>query len=320
MADESKVQVTLAPPVPPSAKDGMVDLWAHPHPLSLLADADPQLAANKRLVFDMWRSVVNAGHEELADSMLAEGYIQHSPVISTGREAFKKVFAGVERRKIPDVVSPPLITILAENDLVVMALREEMKGPDGRPFVTTHFNLFRIAGGRLAEHWHSVELPPGPATPPPEAGGPQRVTGRVGDAQLDLLRAADPTLAANKRLVFDAWRTVFEATHEDEAERFVAAAYVEHDPNHASGRKALTARLASFPDKSVESHVSQPVVAVVAQANLVVLVTARVHPHPARRGETYTTTGFDMFRMADGWIAEHWTGDALAGAPPPVYD
>jgi predicted SnoaL-like aldol condensation-catalyzing enzyme len=40
----------------------------------------------------------------------------------------------------------------------------------------------------------------------------------------------------------------------------------------------------------------------------VVLVTMREHSHPSRAGATYTTTWFDMFRMVEGRIVEHWDG------------
>src|SRR6478735_9159773 len=102
-----------------------VDVAAHPDALSALASPDPTLAANKRLVFDMWRSIVDAGHTEAADTMLAENYTQHSPVLRTGRKAFKEIFSVVPRRDIPALVEPPLVAIVAEGDLVVMSLREQ---------------------------------------------------------------------------------------------------------------------------------------------------------------------------------------------------
>ena len=51
---------SLAPP--PLVADGLgpIGVDGHPDPLSLLKDKDPSLAANKRLVFDMWRSIVRA--------------------------------------------------------------------------------------------------------------------------------------------------------------------------------------------------------------------------------------------------------------------
>ena len=174
------------------------DVVAHPDPLAALKSADPTLAANKRAVFDMWCSIVDAGHTEMADDLLTEGYVQHSPVLRTGRKAFKEIFSVVPRREIPELVEPPLVASIAEGNLVVMALLERMPARDGvDAYTTTHFNLFRIEGGRLAEHWHSVQTAPGQDVPLPEDGGPQPVKGVSGEAQLALLESADPRLASN---------------------------------------------------------------------------------------------------------------------------
>jgi len=311
--------VSLAPP-PPINVSGPAPVTGYPDPLSLLNDEDPTLAANKRLVFDMWRSVVNAGRTELADDMLQPDYIQHSPVLPTGREAFKAVFSAVPRTEIPKVVSPALVTIIGEGDLVVMALAEELAEPAGdAKYTSTHFNLFRVEGGRLAEHWHSVQAPPGLNVLPPEEGGPQPVTGAVGTAQTTLLQASDPVLAANKRLVFDAWREVIQAGKADKADRYFADNYTEHDPNLASGLAALKARVATQPSGPVADSISDPLVAMVAQGDLVVLVYGREHPHPSRAGKTYTTTFFEMFRIADNRIAERWNGAIKLGAAVPRY-
>lgn len=294
-----------------------VAVVAHPEPLAALASADPTLAANKRLVFDMWRSVVNAGRVEMADELLAEGYIQHSPVLRTGRKAFKEIFSVVPRREVPELVEPPLVASVGEGDLVVMALLERMPARDGSAaYTTTHFNVFRIADGRLAEHWHSVQTAPGPGVPLPEDGGPQPVTGVVGAAQLALLESADPRLAANKRLVFDAWREIVDAGHGDLVERYVATDFVEHNPQGASGPDGFRTTFAARAAGPVGASIRAPVVAVVAEGDLVALVTMREHPHPSRAARTYTTTWFDLFRIVNGRLAEHW--DATAGMDAPT--
>ena len=292
------------------------DVVAHPDPLAALKSVDPTLAANKRAVFDMWRSIVDAGHTEVADDLLTEGYVQHSPVLRTGRKAFKEIFSVVPRREIPELVEPPLVASVAEGNLVVMALLERMPAHDGvDAYTTTHFNLFRIEGGRLAEHWHSVQTAPGPDVPLPEDGGPQPVKGSSGEAQLALLESADSRLAGNKRLVFDMWREVIDAGHEELADRYVDASFVEHNPNGASGLEGFKAYFSSRPDAPVERSIRAPVVAIVAEGDLVALVTMQEHPHPSRAGHTYTTTWFDMFRVADGRLVEHWDAAAKTGAP-----
>ena len=51
---------------------------------SLLASDDPQLAANKKLVWDMWRNFLQANNVDAADTYLAEEYHQHNPNAETG--------------------------------------------------------------------------------------------------------------------------------------------------------------------------------------------------------------------------------------------
>jgi predicted SnoaL-like aldol condensation-catalyzing enzyme len=299
---------------PPSARAGdkAAEVVAHPNPLAALASADPMLAANKRLVFDLWRSIVDAGHVEMADDLLREDYIQHSPVLRTGRKAFKEIFSVVPKRDIPEVVEPPLVASVAEGNLVVMSLLEATPARDGVPaYTTTHFNLFRVENGRLAEHWHSVQTPPGPDVPLPSEGGPQPVTGTTGDGQLALLEASDPRLAANKRLVYDVWREIVDAGHEELADRYLDEGFIEHNPNAATGREGFKAYFSARPDMPTARTIREPIVAIVAEGDLVALVTMQEHPHPSRAGLTYTTTWFDMFRVADGRLVEHWDAAQL---------
>ncbi|HWL62226.1 MAG TPA: nuclear transport factor 2 family protein [Steroidobacteraceae bacterium] len=293
-----------------------VEVRAHPDPLSALASDDASLAAHKRLVFDLWRTIVNAGHVERADDLLAEGYIQHSPVLPTGRAAFKQIFSAVPRRDVPQLVEPPLVASIAEGDLVVMSLLESVPAGTHAPaFTTTHFNLFRVEDGRLAEHWHSVRTAPNAAVALPEEGGPQPVTGATGAAQEALLSAADPVLAGNKRLVFDLWRTVVEAGRDEEAQRFIAMDFVDHSPVGASGLRSITSRFAARADLPVQPWLRAPLVAVVAEGDLVALVRMQELPHPHHAGRTYTLAWFDQFRIASGRIIEHW--DAASPADPP---
>jgi predicted SnoaL-like aldol condensation-catalyzing enzyme len=122
-----------------------------------------------------------------------------------------------------------------------------------------------------------------------------------------MLRSSDPLLAKNKRFVYDFWREVFEAAHMDLALVYMAEGYVQHNPRIATGREAFI----NFFNKvrkpaPIEPKVKAPLVAMMAEGDLVVMVFAREYPEPQDQLKKYTTSWFDMFRIVDGKIAEHW--------------
>jgi len=123
--------------------------------------------------------------------------------------------------------------------------------------------------------------------------------------QLELLHSADRVLAANKKLVFDFWREVLQAHHADRAPEYVAEGYVQHDPNVATGRAAFVEVVGRLPREPVKATIDE-LVSIVAERDLVVLAFRSELPDLENEGQTYTTTWFDMLRIADGKIVEHW--------------
>lgn len=127
---------------------------AHPNQRELLASDDPALAANKKLVYDFWREVLQAGHVDRAPQYLAESYIQHNPNVATGRAAFMEFFSQLTPQPIKDSIDN-LVSIVAERDVVVLAFRTELPdlAREGQTYTTTWFDMFRIADGKIVEHW-----------------------------------------------------------------------------------------------------------------------------------------------------------------------
>src|SRR5690606_16016437 len=71
----------------PALSPAQVPPTAAPDQAALLKSADPKLATNKKLVFDMYRVIIQAGRTDLAPQFFTEGYIQHNPNVGTGRDA-----------------------------------------------------------------------------------------------------------------------------------------------------------------------------------------------------------------------------------------
>lgn len=129
---------------------------------TLLQSADPKLSENKRLVYDFWREVFEAGQLELAEKYLAENYIQHNPNVPTGRAAFVEFFGKFKKLKpIEAKVAAPLVAITAEGNLVILSFVREQTDPKdpSKKYTTTWFDMFRIEAGKIAEHWDPAVKP-----------------------------------------------------------------------------------------------------------------------------------------------------------------
>lgn len=127
---------------------------------ALLASKDPQLAANKKLVWDMWRTFLQGGDIASADRFLAPEYHQHNPNAETGLAGVKAYFTAQGRKaEKPKDYIDRLVSIVAERDLVTLALVREGKDKDGKAYTTTWFDMFRIANGKIVEHWDTATKP-----------------------------------------------------------------------------------------------------------------------------------------------------------------
>jgi predicted SnoaL-like aldol condensation-catalyzing enzyme len=127
--------------------------------------------------------------------------------------------------------------------------------------------------------------------------------------QVALLASPDPKLAANKRFVYDFWREVFEGRHMELAPRYMAESYIQHNPNVPSGRAAFVEFFSKLSaPRPIEDRIKAPLVAMLADGDYVLLAFAREYPDPKDATRRYSTTWFDMFRLENGKIAEHWDG------------
>jgi predicted SnoaL-like aldol condensation-catalyzing enzyme len=141
-----------------------------------------------------------------------------------------------------------------------------------------------------------------------------------GPDQLAMLKSDDPHLARNKRLVFDFWRIVFEGGHMDKAPQYMAASYIQHNPNVESGRAAFIRVIGKArPPKPIAARIKVPVIAITAERDIVTVATVRKVRDRQHPDHIYYITWFDMFRIDDhGLIAEHWDPSELwvDGKPP----
>jgi predicted SnoaL-like aldol condensation-catalyzing enzyme len=124
--------------------------------------------------------------------------------------------------------------------------------------------------------------------------------------QAALLKSSDPKLAANKKVAYDFFRIVLRARHLDQAEKFMTDDYIQHNPNAETGIKGFKDFFTRLgPPQAIPATVPG-LVAIQAEGDYVTLSFVREYDHPKEKGKKYTTTWFDMFRIVNGKIVEHW--------------
>ncbi len=121
---------------------------------ALLASDDPQLAANKQLVYDMYRIVLQGGHADRAHEFIAEDYVQHNPNAAQGLAGLVDYVQSTRPvREIKDTLELPLIHLMAEGNYVMTSFVRPEKDENGATYYSSWFDLYRIENGRIAEHW-----------------------------------------------------------------------------------------------------------------------------------------------------------------------
>ena len=131
-----------------------------------------------------------------------------------------------------------------------------------------------------------------------------------------LFTSPDPELHRNKQAAYHIMRDLLEAGHWDQADRWLTERYIQHNPNAASGREAVVAfftETLKVRPKPIPDRLTQPIVAVVAEGDLVVVITPRVLKDQDNPDQSYTTSWFDMWRFVDGKADEHWDGATRGG-------
>jgi predicted SnoaL-like aldol condensation-catalyzing enzyme len=142
------------------------------------------------------------------------------------------------------------------------------------------------------------------------------VTGAQADA---MFTSKDPVLNTNKQAAYHIMKDLLECNHWELADKWLTADYHQHNPNVASGRDPVVKFFQSFRKPSpITEHIEKTkIVAVVAEGDLVIVVTPREMTDPRDSSKKYTTSWFDMWRFKDGKADEHWDGATINPPPPP---
>jgi predicted SnoaL-like aldol condensation-catalyzing enzyme len=212
------------------------------------------------------------------DRWVAPTYVQHSSLAADGPEGLRQLVS-----HLPAGFRYDLHRVVADGDLVALHGTYHGFGPD--PLVA--FDIFRVADGKLAEHWDA--LTPQVAT---TVSGRSQTDGPTEVTDLD-------STDANRELVTDFVETVLQGGKTDRITDYLSTEkYWQHNVGIGDGLDGLGAALAALGEQGI-SMVYDTVHTVIAEGNFVMTVSE------GRFGAT-PTAFYDLFRVENGRIVEHW--------------
>ena len=104
--------------------------------------------SNRELVIKVLQAVFVNRDTSMINSYFASNYIQHNPGIPNGSGSIPPMVAA-----LPDEFRYEMGMVVAQGDLVMAHGRYTGWGP--KPMVAV--DIFRIANGKLAEHWDVMQ-------------------------------------------------------------------------------------------------------------------------------------------------------------------
>lgn len=119
-----------------------------------------------------------------------------------------------------------------------------------------------------------------------------------------LFKDKNPKMNAMKQVAYHIEKELLQCNYWDQSDKWLTERYIQHNPLAGNGRAGVVKFFSSRPKAASCDKLTAPVVAVLADGDVVTVVT--VANRKDSKGEAYTTTWFDMWRIQDGKADEHW--------------
>ncbi len=218
-----------------------------------------------------------------AEALLAPDYIQHNPGVPTGAAPVLGILPVLAESGLTVTTH----RVFTDGDLVVAHNTYDNADVFGAPTLVG-FDVFRVEDGKVAEHWDNLQAPA-----PANASGRTLTDGQTEVTDLDKTEA-------NKALVSEFAQTVLIGGAFDRIGEYIIGddAYLQHNPLFGDGLQALGeafTKLAEEGNAIVYTEVHQ----VIGEGNFVLTMSEGL------LGDT-PTAYYDLFRLEDGKIVEHW--------------
>jgi predicted SnoaL-like aldol condensation-catalyzing enzyme len=238
----------------------------------------------KQQVVDLLKSI-ETGNESPVAAINPNKYVQHNLAAADGLAGF-----GALLRALPKgSARVNTVRVFEDGDYVFTHTDYNFFGPK------IGFDIFRFEGARIVEHWDNLQE--NPAKPNPSGhtmiDGPTQPTDlEKTPANKALVRAFVDDILVNGRM--DKLAGYFDGDH-----------YVQHNPQIADGLSGLGAALEVMAKAGVTMKYDR-IHQVLGEGNFVLVVSEGQFAGKA-------SAFYDLFRIQDGKIAEHW--DTIEAIP-----
>ncbi len=205
-------------------------------------------------------------------------YKQHNLMVGDGLAGFGAVLQQLPK----DSAKVNTVRVIQDGNYVVTHTEYNFFGPK------IGFDVFRFESGKIVEHWDNLQVTP---TSPNPSGR----TMTDGSAEIKDVNKT----AANKKLVRAFVEDILVKGKMDKlAGYFNGDQYLQHNPQIGDGLSGLGAALKALAEQGITMKYNR-IHKVLGEGNFVLVIS-----EGSFAGKP--TSYYDLFRVEDGKIAEHW--------------
>ncbi|MEM9320239.1 MAG: nuclear transport factor 2 family protein [Pseudomonadota bacterium] len=255
-------------------------------PFAALADGHQDV---REFVTEALTETLANGNAEAVPQYFAPEYIQHNPDVPNGAAALQGL---IEQLHSSGGFEAEFFRILADDDMVALHGRYVGFGPT--PMIA--FDVFRVEDGLIVEHWDNLIL-----EAPLNPSGRSQIDGATEITDLELTEE-------NRALVVDfITRSLINGEEVDITQYISPVTYIQHNPDVADGLEGFGAFMGALAEQGITMQYSE-IHEVVAEGNFVLTMSEGSFGDEAQ-------AFYDLFRIEDGLIVEHW--DVISPMPGP---
>ena len=286
-----------------------------------VAPMNKQEKKNLDMVLEWWRLVIQNRDMDATSKYQAESYIQHNPNVNTGRAGFVEFFSKLPKPKVenPAVLANQPVVKGAKGDFVWLIWETEQKDPrdPSKTYHSNSFDLLRIQNGKVQEHWDSAMKFPGSGNVNTGVSPKPPMEWNTGAGKLS--KQEKMTLA----LATEELKDMLQYGHLELADKTMDPGYIQHNPNVPQGRDGFKQFMSRIPGRRAED--AKPITAAWPNPPAITLIDGpysvmmwdRKSKDPDDPDKTYVWNHFDVVRMENGKIKEHWD-EARINPPRPA--